>query len=283
MAQKMVAAIDTDSDDETYMASTAGVEVAAKRATAQAGSSPAHKARRRSQDVHAIRHLRTSPKIADGKLVEKPEVLEPTGTLEDRLRFVSNTAECKEAQMSSISRQLEKLCVTQIKEVEKHGFRNKACAPVGIVEKTQDRSWRMCDKPGTEKDIHTTEDDGWQIVDEYGEKTPPKRSPMTSPEREPEALNGDVLAPSKTNPSVSRDDTPGAFQWIVSNISYPTSTYSIEVDSKSQSIVIRTSNCKFYKKLEVPELVNQGLQLDESRLSWQHGADTLRVSYRKPS
>ena len=71
---------------------------------------------------------------------------------------------------------------------------------VGIVEKTQDRSWRMCDKPGTEKDIHTTEDDGWQIVDEYGEKTPPKRSPMTSPEREPDALDSNVFRATSTSP-----------------------------------------------------------------------------------
>lgn len=75
-----------------------------------------------------------------------------------------------------------KTCITQIQEVQQETVQPETAIDAavatrlgGIAEKTQGRAglWRICDKPESEKDIATTEEDGWQIVEEYGEKTPP--------------------------------------------------------------------------------------------------------------
>merc|ERR1719456_1563087 len=92
-------------------------------------------------------------------------------------------------------------------------------------------SWRFWGQPGSFKDIHTTEDDGWQIVEEYGEKTPPRHSPSPSPERTSDTTSSLVLAPSKSNPVLSRSDTVQHFQWVVQNLPYPASMYSVTVDN----------------------------------------------------
>lgn len=266
----------------------------AKRATAPEGGSPAHKARRRLQDMHAMRHLRTSPKIADGKVIETAEVLEPSETLEQRLRFVSlpgNPNACNSgSHVSGLVKQMQNMCITQIQEVQQETVQPETAIDAaaatrlgGIAEKTQGRAglWRICDKPESEKDIATTEEDGWQIVEEYGEKTPPRHSASPSPERD--TASPQLLAPSKGNPTLSRADTVHHFHWVVANIPYPESTYSVKVDSKKQCIVIKTSNQKYYKRLDLPELTNGGCKLNDGLLVWRHSQDTLSVSYAKPT
>lgn len=243
-----------------------------------------------------MRHLRTSPKIADGKMIEKPEILEPSGTFEQRLRFVSvggdTNGSSSEAYLSNLARQMQKMCITQIQEVHQETVqpRPETNAPLrheiaDTPEKTQGRAglWRMCTKPSSEKDIHITEEDGWQIVDEYGEKTPPRRSPLPSPERTSDIGLSQVLAPSGSNPLLSRSDTEDHFQWIVENLPYPASTYCVTVDEVTHRIIIKTSNRKYYKRLELPELTDHGLQLNEKLLTWRHSQDTLTVSYTKPT
>lgn len=282
-----------DSDDEDSTHSSLEAEPAAKRATSIGGGSPAYKARRRSQDKHAMRHLQTSPKIADGKMTEKAEILEPSGTLEQRLRFVSGgddpNGSSSEAHMSKLARQMEKMCITQIKEVHSGVAHSTPemnvpfCDDISGAAARRVGLWRMCTEPGSEKDIHITEEDGWQIVDEYGERTPPKRSPLPSPERTSDCTQAQALAPSQSSPILSRSDTEDYFRWIVENLPYPSSTYSVTVDKETHHIVIKTSNRKYYKKLELPELTDQGVQLDEKSLTWRHSQDTLTVSYIKPT
>jgi len=292
------ACADSDHDDSTH--SSLEAEPVAKRATAPEGGSPAYKARRRSRDMHAMRHLRTSPKIADGKMTEKAEILEPSETLEQRLRFVSLAGDANgsnsEAYVSGLARQMQKMCITQIQEVQQEMVQTRPETNASLRHDTESVStpekpqacvglWRMCAKPGSEKDIHTTEEDGWQIVEEYGEKTPPRRSPLPSPERTSTSDTAlpQVLAPSQSNPILSRSDTVDHFQWIVENLPYPASTYSITVDKETQHIVIKTSNRKYYKRLDLPELIDRGLQLNQEVLTWRHSQDTLTVSYTKPT
>ena len=66
------------------------------------------------------------------------------------------------------------------------------------------------------------------------------------------------------------------------NLSYPASVYSVEVDLADRSLIIRTSNKKYYKKWRVPELDVASLPLEAAALSWSHANSTLLVSYRKP-
>lgn len=244
-----------------------------------------------------MRHLRTSPKIADGNQIEKAEILEPTDTLEQRLRFVSPSGDAdgpnSEAYVSGIARQMEKMCIAHIQEVHQGMVQPRAdtkaslqqdSESVGTQEQTQRRVglWRECAKPGSEKDIHIAEDDGWQIVEEYGDRTHPRRSPLPSPERTSDSALSDVLAPSKSNPVLSRSDTAEHFHWIVENLPYPASTYSVTVDDKARSIIIKTNNRKYYKRLALAELIDQEQQLSEDRLTWRHSQETLTVFYTKP-
>jgi len=268
------------------------VALSAKRSTDLiTGSSPAHKARRRS-------HPRTSPKIADGKAIDSLEFLEPQetqeNTLEQRLRFVSPAGDKNgsnsEAYLSGLVRQIKKLGIAQEQDAIELNQETKAMLrndidSTGTPEKTRGRGglWRMCVEPGSEKDIHTTEEDGWQIVEEYGEKTPPRHSPSPSPERTSDATSSLILAPSRSNPVLSRSDTREHFQWLVENLPYPESMYSVSVDDAKQQIVIQTSNRKYYKRIDVPELIDRGLELNRKLLMWKHCQDTLTVSYARPT
>merc|ERR1711959_524487 len=127
---------------------------------------------------------------------------------------------------------MKKMCITQIQEArqqmgqqkEETHFRLQGDSDsASTPEKKHGRSglWQMCVKPSSEKDIHTTEEDGWQIVEEYAEKTPPAHSPSPSPERTSDATSSLILAPSRSNPVLSRSDTREHFQWLVENLPYP--------------------------------------------------------------
>jgi len=290
---------------------TSTVVPAAKRTAAPEGGSPAWKARRVLLFNKVSHSVRMSTKTSG-------ELLEPTDTdaLEDRLRFVSPTEDAADldtdATLSGLVRQMNGLDIAYSgspksrKDVEQSAMQQE---DVKLKQPTtnpqapgSDRSsvatsrsgvqkgaWRFWAHPGSFKDIHTTEEDGWQIVEGYGEKTPPRHSPSPSPERTLDAPEGvvtalpGVIAPSRCAPHFSREDTPDHFQWLVANMPYPTSTYDISVDSEKQQIVIKTINRKYYKRIDLPELVECGLPLDEKLLTWKHCQDTLIVSYVKPA
>ena len=129
--------------------------------------------------------------------------------------------------------------------------------------------------------MHTTFEDGSELVEEFDLKTDEllvrKRRTKTALGGDnpweylvgeaPRAFNSDTgtLIESGANPAWTRSqDTPRAFVWRVRNLPYPKDTYAVTVDPADQKIVIRTSNKKFYKRFEVPELVVLGLSLDES-------------------
>lgn len=147
--------------------------------------------------------------------------------------------------------------------------------------------------------MHTTFEDGSELVEEFDLKTDEllvrKRRTKTALGGDnpweylvgeaPRMFNSDTgtLIESGANPAWTRSqDTPRAFVWRVRNLPYPKDTYAVTVDPADQKIVIRTSNKKFYKRFEVPELVVLGLSLDESSLSWDWKNNTLIVQYLKP-
>ena len=152
---------------------------------------------------------------------------------------------------------------------------------------------------GGRRKVHTTFEDGSELVEEYDLKTDEllvrKRRSKTvlGKDSEWEYLVGEpprmfsadtgTLIESGANPSWSRSqDTPQCFVWRVRNLPYPKETYSVTVDHASQRIVIRTSNKKYYKPFEVPELKVLGKELEEESLAWDWKNNTLIVQYRKP-
>merc|ERR1719356_1204964 len=149
------------------------------------------------------------------------------------------------------------------------------------------------------KKIHTTFPDGSEMVEEFDERTDvlllrKSRKPTTlggegdwvfevgqAPERafDPHA---DMMRPSSSNPIFLRKDTPEHFQWRIRNLPYPANVYSVTADHDKQDIVVRTSNKKYYKRIELLDLRRNGLKLKDELLTWKHQHNTLIISYTKP-
>lgn len=83
---------------------------------------------------------------------------------------------------------------------------------------------------------------------------------------------------SNKNPTFIRQDTEKAWQWRVRNIPYPAQVYNITVDEEKNQIVIRTSNKKYFKRIDAPN--NE--KFDSSKVNWTWGYNTLVVTHDKP-
>ena len=79
-----------------------------------------------------------------------------------------------------------------------------------------------------------------------------------------------------------RKDTPERFEWRVRNLKYPKDTYQISVDHNTQELVIRTTNKKYFKRFDIPDLKRLGVKLEESSVVWKYQNNTLIIGYDKP-
>lgn len=96
-------------------------------------------------------------------------------------------------------------------------------------------------------------------------------------------IEGDMMRVSATNPTLVRKDRPHAFEWRVRNLPYPKPTYSVTVDKEQNQIVVRTSNKKYFKRIDVEELDRARVPLEETSLGWDHENSTLIIQYKKPA
>ena len=81
---------------------------------------------------------------------------------------------------------------------------------------------------------------------------------------------------------MSRCDTAREFVWRVRNVPWPADVYSVTVEADARAVVVRTSNRKFFKRLQLPELDAAALPLSPAAMTWHHSGATLVISYRKP-
>ena len=70
-----------------------------------------------------------------------------------------------------------------------------------------------------------------------------------------------------------RKDTLKEYSFRIRNLPYPKETYLISAENNQ--IVIRTSNKKYFKRIDLPFLKND---LQESKITWQYSNSTLVVS-----
>ena len=91
----------------------------------------------------------------------------------------------------------------------------------------------------------------------------------------------DMLAESSANPVFLRKDTENCCCWRIRNLPYPAEVYSVNIDDEKQDIVVRTSNKKYYKRIQVSDVVNRGEKLTVPRLRWRHEHNTLIIEYTK--
>ncbi|XP_077992785.1 protein DPCD-like [Glandiceps talaboti] len=99
----------------------------------------------------------------------------------------------------------------------------------------------------------------------------------------PVNLDMEPFRESSSNPMFSRKDTKLSFQWRIRNLPYSLDTYNVTVDQDNGCIMIRTTNKKYYKKFNIPDLDRISLPMEQSALSIAHANNTLIISYKKPS
>lgn len=157
---------------------------------------------------------------------------------------------------------------------------------------------RVCVKSDGRKKIHTTFPDGAEMVEEFDERTDVLLLRKT---RKPTLIGGsgewnievgqmqetfdhhsDFLRVSTSNPVFLRKDTLEHFQWRIRNLLFPASVYSVTVDHEKQQIVVRTSNKKYFKRIDLPDLKRIDQKLEDKALTWKHQHNTLVISYQKP-
>ncbi|XP_046900133.1 protein DPCD [Hypomesus transpacificus] len=95
-------------------------------------------------------------------------------------------------------------------------------------------------------------------------------------------LESEVIKENCSNPVFLRKDTKTSFQWRVRNLPYPSDVYNLSVEPTERCCIIRTSNKKYFKKFNIPDLDRNLLPLDSSALSFTHANNTLIVTYKKP-
>ncbi|KAI8809823.1 DPCD protein family-domain-containing protein [Cladochytrium replicatum] len=91
-----------------------------------------------------------------------------------------------------------------------------------------------------------------------------------------------ALRPSSSMPTIVRQDTRTHFQWRIRNLPYPKSNYALSVDDDKGCVVVRTLNKKYFTKISISDMDRLGMRLDAGALSFDWGANTLLVWYRKP-
>lgn len=46
--------------------------------------------------------------------------------------------------------------------------------------------------------------------------------------------------------------------------------------------MLRTSNKKYFKRIDIPELKLHGIAMDQTKISWKYQNETLLIAYLKP-
>lgn len=158
---------------------------------------------------------------------------------------------------------------------------------------------KVCVRGDGRKKVHTTNPDGSELVEEYDERTDvlllrkSRKSTKLGGEGEwtfevgqaqEKAFDphSDMLRASAANPIFLRKDTPEHLQWRIRNLTYAADVYSVTIDDERQQIVVRTSNKKYFKRIDVEDLSRLGLKLKEDSLIWKHQHNTLIISYARP-
>lgn len=78
-------------------------------------------------------------------------------------------------------------------------------------------------------------------------------------------------------PFVTQRITKTSLEWRIRNLSYPSNVYSVTAE-KDNTITVRTSNKKYFKKIRVLDLERIGLKPEQERISFKHQYSTLIIT-----
>lgn len=87
------------------------------------------------------------------------------------------------------------------------------------------------------------------------------------------------------SPEVVRQDTKEAHVIRIRNLPYPREVFAITVEHREGDaigeIVVRTTNKKYFKRLDLPDMTRAGIPLEASHLSFDVKHNTLIIEYKK--
>ncbi|KPI87879.1 hypothetical protein ABL78_3036 [Leptomonas seymouri] len=87
-------------------------------------------------------------------------------------------------------------------------------------------------------------------------------------------------------PVVVRQDAKDSYVIRIRNLPYPREVFSVAIERQEGDavgkIVVRTSNRKYFKRLDIPDLERAGTPLDPASLSYDVQHQTLVIQYKKP-
>ncbi|XP_055911197.1 protein DPCD [Eupeodes corollae] len=133
----------------------------------------------------------------------------------------------------------------------------------GVIQK---RAWKKSKTLMGESD--------WEI--EVGE-TPNLNLNTQNPEE------GFTVRQSVSEPILSKRVTKHNIEWRIRNLPYSIDTYQVTADKEKRAIVVRTTNKKYYKSINVPELERCSLLPEQDNISIHHQYNTLIITYKKPA
>ncbi|KAK9885027.1 hypothetical protein WA026_009251 [Henosepilachna vigintioctopunctata] len=123
------------------------------------------------------------------------------------------------------------------------------------------RAWRKKDTIGN--------DNAWEI--ELGD-----------PGENFQVENIPVIKENNSQPSISRRNTQINLEWRIRNLPYPIETYSVTCNDDKKNLTVRTSNKKYFKILNIPELERLCIPLKQENVTFSHKYNTLIITYKKP-
>lgn len=117
-------------------------------------------------------------------------------------------------------------------------------------------------------------------------------------------LHQNLIVESSGSPELVRQDTKEAHVFRIRNLPYPKEVFSVTIEKSSPStssaskdsdaanatgekkievgeIVVRTSNKRYFKRIDIPDMVRANIPLDASHLSFDVKHNTLIITYKK--
>jgi len=91
---------------------------------------------------------------------------------------------------------------------------------------------------------------------------------------------GSGIVENVNNPVLVRLDKRKQFQWRIRNLPYPLDNYDVKVEERT--VVVRTKNKKYFKKIQITDMDRLGLPLLSTSVTFGHANNTLLISYEKP-
>ncbi|XP_017772293.1 PREDICTED: protein DPCD-like [Nicrophorus vespilloides] len=95
--------------------------------------------------------------------------------------------------------------------------------------------------------------------------------------------SNDLISEDANSPFITRRVTKRNLEWRIRNLPYPVDIYSVTADEEGRCITVRTSNKKYFKKIDVPELRRCKLLPEQDKITFNHKFNTLIITYAKPT